>query len=171
MVSTGDYVTKGMKVVEIVRITPLRVQLTVPEQFVKDVGVGQPMSLTVDAYPGRIFEGHVRYVSPALRAEQRALIVEAVVPNAKAELKPGMFATAQVKEGDKTPAILGTATAVETSGGTNRVFVVSGDHVEERIVTTGQQLDRLIEITNGLKRNEQVATTNVSQLVDGMKVR
>ena len=44
MVSTGDYVTKGMKVAEVVRITPLRVQLTVPEQFVKEVGVGQPVS-------------------------------------------------------------------------------------------------------------------------------
>jgi multidrug efflux pump subunit AcrA (membrane-fusion protein) len=171
MVSIGDYVTKGMKVVEIVRITPLRVQLTVPEQFVKDVGVGQPMSLTVDAYPGRTFEGHVRYVSPALRADQRALVVEAVVPNEKAELKPGMFATAQIQEVDKTPAVLTPATAVRTIGGTSRVFVVNGDHVEERIVTTGQQLDRLIEITNGLKRNEQVATASVSQLVDGMKVR
>ena len=70
MVSTGDYVTKGMKVAEVVRITPLRVQLTVPEQFVKEVGVGQPVSLSVDAYPGRTFEGHVRYVSPSLRADQ-----------------------------------------------------------------------------------------------------
>src|SRR5262249_52431668 len=64
MVSTGDYVTKGMKVVDVVRITPLRVQLTVPEQFVSEVAVGQPVSLAVDAYSGRTFEGHIRYVSP-----------------------------------------------------------------------------------------------------------
>jgi len=57
MVSKGDYVTKGMKVVEVVRVTPLRVQLTVPEQFVSEVGVGQPVTLTVDAYAGRTFEG------------------------------------------------------------------------------------------------------------------
>jgi membrane fusion protein, multidrug efflux system len=171
MVSTGDYVTKGMKVVEVVKITPLRVQLTVPEQFVKDVGVGQPMSLTVDAYPGRTFEGRVRYVSPSLRADQRALIVEAVVPNEKGELKPGMFATARVQQVEQTPAVLVPGAAVQTIGGTSRVFVVGGDRVEERIVTSGQPVDQLVEITSGLKGGEQVATANVAHLVDGMKVR
>src|SRR6266550_3155857 len=101
MVSTGDYVTRGMKVAQIVRITPLRIELTVPEQFVASVNVGQPVSFAVDAFPGRTFEGKVRYVSPALRADQRALTVEAVVPNANAELKPGMFATAQIEQTKK----------------------------------------------------------------------
>ncbi|MGB7218982.1 MAG: efflux RND transporter periplasmic adaptor subunit [Vicinamibacterales bacterium] len=171
MVSTGDYVTKGTKIAEVVRITPLRVQLTVPEQFVSEVAVGQPMSLAVDAYPGRRFTGTVRYVSPALRADQRALTVEAVVPNERAELKPGMFATAEIQQANKTTGVLVPASAVQTLGGTGRVFVVTGDRVEERIVTTGQAVPPLIEIINGLKAGEQVATTNINQLVDGSKVR
>jgi RND family efflux transporter MFP subunit len=170
MVSKGDYVTKGMKVVEVVRITPLRVQLTVPEQFVSEVGVGQPVMLTVDAYSGRTFEGKVQYVSPGLRADQRALTVEAVVPNEKAELKPGMFATASIQQANKTPAVLVPASAIQTIGGTSRVYVVSGDRVEERVVTTGQKLDPLVEVVNGLKSGERVATANVSKLIDGMKV-
>ena len=63
------------------------------------------------------------------------------------------------------------AAAVQTIGGTSRVFVVAGERVEERVVTTGQKLEQSIEITNGLKRGEQVATTNINQLVDGSKVR
>ena len=58
LVSVGDYVTKGTKVAVVVRVNPLRVQLTVPEQFVSAVGVGQPVSFEVDAYPGRQFDGH-----------------------------------------------------------------------------------------------------------------
>jgi RND family efflux transporter MFP subunit len=170
MVSKGDYVTKGMKVVEVVRVTPLRVQLTVPEQFVSEVGVGQPVTLTVDAYAGRTFEGKVQYVSPALRADQRALTVEAVVPNEKAELKPGMFATASIQQANKTTGVLVPASAIQTIGGTSRVYVVNSDRVEERVVTTGQKLDPLVEIVNGLKSGERVATTNVSKLIDGMKV-
>jgi len=171
MVSTGDYVTKGTKVVEVVRVSPLRVQLTVPEQFVSEVGVGQPVSLSVDAYAGRTFTGTVRYVSPSLRADQRALTIEAIVPNDKVELKPGMFATAEIQQANKTAAVLVPATAVQTLGGTSRVYVVAGDHVEERIVTTGQKLDDLVEIVNGLKSGEQVATTNIGQLVDGIKIK
>src|SRR5712671_6285261 len=98
LVSTGDYVTRGMKVAEIVRITPLRIELTVPEQFVADVKVGQPVSFSVDAFSGRTFEGKVGYVSPSLRADQRALTVEAIVPNSNGELKPGMFATALIQQ-------------------------------------------------------------------------
>jgi multidrug efflux pump subunit AcrA (membrane-fusion protein) len=171
MVSTGDYVTKGMKVVEVVRITPLRVELTVPEQFVAAVAVGQPVMLSVDAYAGRTFEGKVRFVSPALRADQRALTVEAIVPNENGELKPGMFATALVQQAEKTPAVLVPSGAVQTLGGTSRVFVVNGDRVEERIVTTGQTLGEQLEIASGLKAGERVATTNLGQLVDGMKVK
>jgi len=171
MVSNGDYVTKGMKVAEVVRVAPLRVQLTVPEQFVAEVGVGQPVSLSVDAYAGRTFSGKVRYVSPALRADQRALTVEAVVANESGELKPGMFATAQIQQANKTAAILVPSSAIQVVSGTSRVFVVSGDRIEERIVTAGQKLDALTEITSGLKAGEAVATENVGQLVDGMKVK
>ncbi|HUK32643.1 MAG TPA: efflux RND transporter periplasmic adaptor subunit [Vicinamibacterales bacterium] len=171
MVSTGDYVTRGMKVAEVVRITPLRIELTVPEQFVASVGVGQPVSFSVDAFSGRMFEGRVRYVSPALRAEQRALTVEAVVPNANAQLKPGMFATALIEQNKKEPGILVPAAAVRIVSGTARVFVVNGDRVEERVVATGQRVDPLIEVVTGLKPGERVATENVNQLIDGMKVR
>ena len=171
MVSTGDYVTRGMKVAQVVRITPLRVELTVPEQFVAAVGVGQPVTLSVDAYPGRTFEGKVRYVSPSLRADQRALTVEAAIPNDNGDLKPGMFATALVQQVKQTPAVLVPASAVRVISGTSRVFVMTGDRVEERIVTTGQNKDELVEIVNGVRAGERVATENVAQLVDGVKVR
>jgi RND family efflux transporter MFP subunit len=170
LVSTGDYVTKGMKVAVVVRVNPLRVQLTVPEQFVSSVKVGASVTFQVDAYAGREFTGTVRYVSPALEANRRALTVEAVVPNQSGDLKPGLFATARIDEPDKTPAVMVPESAVLTQAGTSRVYVVNGDKVEERIVTKGQQLDALVEIATGLKAGEKVATKNVAQLFDGAKV-
>src|SRR5262245_57651852 len=79
LVSSGDYVTKRMKVATVVRVNPLRVVLTIPEQFVSAVASGQSVTFDVDAYPGRSFEGKVKYISPALEADRRALTVEAVV--------------------------------------------------------------------------------------------
>ena len=169
-VSVGDYVTKGMKVAVVVRVNPLRVQLTVPEQFVSAMAVGAPVVFEVDAYAGRQFTGKVRFVSPALEANQRALTVEAIVPNPSHELKPGLFATARIEQPKRTPAVLVPASAVQTIGGTSRVYVVAADHVEERIVTVGQTVDTQVEISNGLKAGERVATTNVAQLADGAKV-
>src|SRR3954447_26709886 len=170
LVAAGDYVNKGTKVAVVVRVNPLRVQLTVPEQFVSAVSTGQPVSFEVDAYPGRQFEGRVKYVSPALQAEQRALTVEASVPNANAVLKPGLFATARIEQPARTPGVLVPASSVQTASGTSRVYVINGDHVEERIVTTGETVGDLVEISKGLKAGERVATKNVAQLADGIKV-
>lgn len=170
LVSAGDYVTKGMKVAIVVRVNPLRVQLTVPEQSVSSVAVGQRVSFAVDAYAGRQFEGRVKYVAPALQADQRALTVEAVVPNPDGVLKPGLFATARIEQAARTPGVLVPATAVLTSAGTSRVWVVNGDHVDERIVSIGETVGDLVEITKGLKAGERVATRNVAQLADGIKV-
>jgi membrane fusion protein, multidrug efflux system len=170
IVSVGDYVTRGTKVAVVVRVNPLRVQLTIPEQFISAVAIGQPVSFSVDAYSGRQFDGTIKYVSPALQADQRALTIEATVPNPDAVLKPGLFATARIEQPTKTPGVLVPAAAVQSSAGTSRVFVVAGDHVEERIVTTGDTVGDRVEITKGLKAGERVATKNVAQLADGTKV-
>jgi len=171
LVTVGDYVTKGMKVAIVVRVNPLRVQLTVPEQAVSSMAVGQPVTFEVDAYPGRQFEGKVKYVSPALQADQRALTVEALVPNPDGVLKPGLFATARIEQPGRTPGVLVPATSVQVTSGTSRVYVIAGDHVEERIVTTGETVGDLLEITKGLKTGERVATKNIAQLADGIRIR
>ncbi|PYR93021.1 MAG: hypothetical protein DMF84_10445 [Acidobacteria bacterium] len=127
VVSKGDYVTRGTKVATVVRIDPLRVELTVPEQYVSQVKAGQAVKLTVDAYAGETFAANVRFVSPALKADQRALTVEAIAPNRDGRLKPGLFATAFVQQPAAAPALLVPSSAVETLAGTSRVYVVKGE--------------------------------------------
>jgi membrane fusion protein, multidrug efflux system len=170
MVSVGDYVTRGMKVVSVLRTNPLRLQFTVPQQSSVEVGVGRAVSLEVDSAPGKAFTGQVRYVSPALQTDSRTLVVEAVVPNDDGALKPGSFATAQIEQESKKPGILVPAAAVRTVSGSSRVFVVATNRAEERLVTIGQTVEDLVEITTGLKAGERVATTNVTLLVDGALV-
>jgi membrane fusion protein (multidrug efflux system) len=171
LVSTGDYVTKGTKVATVVRIDPLRVQLTIPEQYLAQVSEGQAVRLTVDAYPNETFAAKVRYVSPALRTDQRALTVEALAANADGRLKPGLFATALLQQPNPAPALLVPASAVETVAGTSRVFVVNGNTVEERIVTTGEAVGDSLEITSGVKAGERVAANPRGKLSDSAAIQ
>ncbi len=170
-VSVGDFVTRGTKVATVVRISPLRVELSVPEQSLSAVRAGQALELAVDAYPGKSFAGRVRYVSPALRADQRALTVEAVVPNGDGSLKPGLFATAAIEEPGNDRALCVPAQAVRNIAGSTRVYVVKGERVEERMVTLGQAVGDAIEIVNGIAEGDEVAQTNVERLADGARVR
>jgi RND family efflux transporter MFP subunit len=170
VVSIGDYVTRGTRVATVMRVNPLRVELTVPAQFISAVAVGRSVALEVDSYPGQTFTGQIRFVSPGVRADSRAMVVEAVVPNAKGLLKPGLFVTARIAQGAPTPGVLVPTTAVHTASGTSRVFVVVDDHVEERIVTTGQAAGERVEVTSGVSSADVVVVGNVAKLADGALV-
>jgi len=170
LVSVGAYVARGTKVASVMRTNPLRVNLTVPEQYSAEVAVGRPVSLEVDAAPGKTFEGHVRYVSPALQSDSRTLVVEALVMNDSGFLRPGSFATARIEQSSERPGVLVPKAAVRTVSGTSRVYVIAADRTEERIVTIGQPVDDLVEIATGLKAGENVATSNVEKLSDGARV-
>jgi RND family efflux transporter MFP subunit len=170
-VSVGDYVTKGARVATVVSIDPLRVELTVPEQAISQIKVGQPVRLTVDAYPGEPFTATVRFVSPSVRVDQRALTVEAVAPNKDGRLKPGLFATALIQQGAPAPALTVPETAIETVSGTSRVYVVKDGKAEERIVTLGDQVSGQVEITTGLAKGDLVVAEPRGRVADGMPVR
>jgi RND family efflux transporter MFP subunit len=169
-VSVGDYVNRGTKVASVMRIDPLRVELTVPEQYVSAVATGRAVKFEVDAYPNESFTGQVRFVSPSVAASTRALTLEAIVPNAQGRLKPGFFATAQIEEATKRPGILVPSSAIRTIAGTARVFVINGDRAEERVVMTGQAVGDQVEIVSGLKAGEKLASSAINQLVDGVRV-
>ncbi len=171
LVSVGDYVTRGARVATVVRVDPMRIELTIPEQSVSLVQVGQPVRVTVEAYPNEAFTATVRYVSPSLRADQRALTVEAIASNPDGRLKPGLFATALIQQPQTAPALLVPASAIETVAGTKRVYVVKADKVEERIVTVGDAVKEQIEITSGLAKGDVVAAEPKGRLADGAAVR
>lgn len=174
LVSAGDYVTRGMKVATVLRIDPLRVELTVPAPFVSEVATGRTVTLEVDAYPGETFTGKMRYVSPALNVESRALVVEAEVANEDGRLKPGFFATARIQQATSHTALMVPTAAIRTIAGTPRVFVIAAGtemtRAEERVVATGQVVGDRTEITSGLKPGEQIVTTGLEQVVDGIRL-
>jgi RND family efflux transporter MFP subunit len=169
-VSIGDYVNRGTRVASVLRIDPLRVQLTVAEQDVAGVAIGRAVTFGVDAYPGEPFTAEVRYVSPSVTADTRALIVEAMVPNPAGRLRPGFFATARIERKEQTPKIMVPPSALRTINGTTRVFVIDGDTARERIVTTGEAAEAGVEVITGLAAGERVATSALNQLTDGLSV-
>jgi membrane fusion protein, multidrug efflux system len=171
LVSVGDYVTRGARVATVVRVDPMRVELTVPEQAVSLIKVGQQVKIAVDAYPGETFLANIRYVSPSLRADQRALTIEGIAANRDGRLKPGLFATASIQQPVSAPALLVPAAAVETIAGTARVYVVKDAKADERIVTVGETVGQQVEITSGLAKGELVAAAPKGHLVDGAAVR
>ena len=170
LVSVGDYVSRGTRVAAVVRVDPLRLELTVPELHVSLVKIGQQVRFGVDAYPGEEFAATIRFVSPSLSSDRRALTVEAIASNPDGRLKPGLFATAWIRQTDPAPGLLVPSTAIETVAGTSRVYVVKDGAVEERIVTTGDKVGDRVELTSGIAAGELVASAPGGRLMDGRAV-
>jgi RND family efflux transporter MFP subunit len=170
-INVGQYVQKGARVSTLVRVDPLRVELAVPEAAVASVKRGQKVAFWVQTYPGRTFEGSIAYVGPALKADARALVVEALVPNTSGALHPGLFATARIELPAGSPTPFVPVSAVQTEAGVSRVFVIRNELAEQRFVQLGREVNGHIEIVRGLKVGERIATNPPEGLTDGSAVR
>ena len=167
----GEYVSPQQKVATVVRTNPLRIRIDIPEQAISAVRVGQSVSITTSSWPDKNFSGRVARIAPNVSASSRTLTVEAEIDNSGGALKPGQFATVRILQERSEPAVLVPARAIVTEAGVSRAFVIKDGHAEQRIVSTGQTEGDLIEIKSGISADEQVATSNLEQLSDGMAVK
>ncbi len=167
----GEYVSPQQKVATIVRTNPLRIRIDIPEQSIPEVKVGQSVSILTSAWPDKNFSGRVARIAPNVSATSRTLTVEAEIENSNNALKPGQFATVRILQERAEPAVLIPARAVRNEAGVNRVYVIKDGHAEQRLVQTGQTEGDLIEIKNGVAADEQVATSNLEQLTDGIAIK
>lgn len=169
-VARGAYMAVGGKLVTLVKINPLRLRADIPEYAAAQVRTGQTMNLTVEALAGRTFTGRVVRIGPSLNEQTRALTVEAEVNNASNLLRPGMFAKSQLVTAKDAPAVMVPQRAIQTVAGLTKVFVIENGKAVERIVKTGVSDGDLIEVLEGVKEGETVATSNLDKLETGIIV-
>lgn len=173
-VSVGEYVQPSTSVVTLLKIDPLRLQLSIPAVQAGQIAVGQRVTARVDAYPDQSFDGVVTAINPSISAESRSFTVEARVPNRDAVLKPGMFAVAAVDQGRTQRALLVPRAAVVDDVNTNsyRVFVIDAENrARLRVVQlAARQQGDTVRILTGIKEGERVATSNLADLYDGTPI-
>ena len=123
--------------------------------------VGQPVEVSVLAYPKRIFNAKLTYVAPALDATTRRLPVRAEITNPGRELLPEMFATFRIISGDARMGAAVPADAVIYEGAQARVWVARPDQkvVVSRSIEVGDTVNGLVEVRKGLQIGETVVAS------------
>jgi RND family efflux transporter MFP subunit len=168
--NVGEYVTPQRAVVTLVRTSPLRLELQIPQDRIPYVQRGQTVDVAVDAFPNRPLHGTIRYLSAAVRSDNRSLVAEAVVPNEDGTLRPGLFVTARIRLGRTQNAVAVPRDSVLRESGSNRVFVVAHGRVQERVVTVADRGATEWLVTQGVEAGETVATEHLDRLADGARV-
>jgi RND family efflux transporter MFP subunit len=120
---------------------------------------GDPAEVTVDAYPGRVFNGRVDYILPQFDMNTRTLPVRLVFPNPGLKLRPGMYVNVRAKLPMGRQLVV-PASAAFHSGTKSLVFVYSGEgSIEPREVELGPQVGDELVVTKGIKAQEQIVTS------------
>jgi RND family efflux transporter MFP subunit len=120
---------------------------------------GDPAEVTVDAYPGRVFNGRVDYILPQFDMNTRTLPVRLVFPNPGLKLRPGMYVNVRAKLPMGRQLVV-PASAAFHSGTKNLIFVYSGEgSIEPREVELGPQVGDELVVTKGIKAQEQIVTS------------
>ena len=171
LVQPGEFIRENTPVATIVQVNPLKLKTAIQERHAGLIRPGQAVAFAVEAFPGRAFVGKVAYVSPAVDQATRTFPVEALVDNTDRVLKPGFFAKGVVRTHVDQNVVAVPEDAISTLAGVSTVYVIEGGKARQQQVALGARQDRLVEVVSGLKGDETLATTNLSQLATGVTVR
>lgn len=157
-------------------LSQVKVLINVPERDITSVHVGDPVSLTLDAYPDQTFQGQVTKFAPALDPGSRTLQVEIDIRNDDLALKPGMFARVTLVLERHTQALVVPSEALLVNELGSFVYVAGAGQdgafaVRRVAVRTGIEDVGQVEILVGLGANDQIVRTGKEQVHDGSQVR
>jgi RND family efflux transporter MFP subunit len=169
-VSVGETVSPGQDLLTVVDFRDIRVEARVLESEIGRMKVGREADIRFSAYPGRLFKGRVRAVSPVVDPSDRTCAVHVAVDNADGELKPGMYAEVEVAAEIYEGRLLVPQEAVLVRGGRKLVFVVENGLAKWRYVTTGLENERYVEILEGAEEGESVIVEGHLTLAHDAKV-
>jgi len=163
MVTAGQYLKVQSPVMVIVNTDPLRVRLKVPEKMAGWIAVGQPVTVAVEAYPDRSFEGTISRINPSVDPQTRSFEVEALLENHAGILKPGFFVKSRIASRQVATMLLVPSQAVRYTYGVYKVFTVQGGSLKEREVKLGDRAEDAVEIVEGLTERERVAVPEAGE--------
>lgn len=169
--SLGDYVKDGQDIVNLEKTDPIKVDFKVPEIFQSKIAVGQALSVTLDALPGKPFTGKVYAVNPQLDTAGRAVVLRAQMDNRTGVLKPGMFARVRLTLADTGETVVVPEQSVAMQGEDQIMFKVVDGRAMRTKVEVGQRRDGKVEIVDGVSGSDTIVVAGWQRLRDGAAVR
>ena len=175
-VNLGQFVRAGDALVSLTDSRTLFANLTLPETALPVLKRNQQVALSVDAYPGRVFQGRLSTIEPQIGSDTRTVRLQATIDNADGALTPGMFVNGKVALPARPDAITVPETAITYSTHGDSVFVVrpaekgDGFTAQQVFVKAGERQDGLVVIENGLAPGDKVVTSGQLRLYTGAAV-
>ena len=174
-INVGDLVGEmGSKpMFRIINTRILELTVTVPSGVMGTVHVGQSLTFSTDAMPGKSFTGKVMFINPVVNELDRSVKVTAEVDNASEQLKGGLFIKGQIITGKRSGILKVPRTALlswDVAEKKGDLFLVKGEIANRQVIQTGVVMGDFVEVTSGLSSGDQVVVRGGFNLKDGERV-
>ncbi|NUS62007.1 MAG: efflux RND transporter periplasmic adaptor subunit, partial [Lysobacter sp.] len=173
-VSVGAFVTVGQDLVTLVRLDPIEVDFSAPEASIAELKDGQKIFVTVDAFPGEVFDGIVEAIDPVIDPTSRSARLRARLPNEDGRLRPGQFARLQLNTGTAGgEGVLVPEQALLQDGNVRYVYTVVDGKAHRVEIKTGLRVPGRVQVTEGLKAGDVVITSGQTKPImnEGLAVQ
>lgn len=165
--NVGDYIKSGDPIVTLVNTAQLRVDYDVPADDVNLLQRGQSVSVTSDSYPNKMFTGSVTYISPSVDPSTRTIAVQALLPNQKSLLRPGMFVHIEQEVSMQKGALVVPQMAIIAGVKGYSVYVVENSRAVQKPLMLGNRFKNMVVVKSGLQLGDKVVVSGQDKLQDG----
>jgi membrane fusion protein (multidrug efflux system) len=173
-INLGQYVSAGTDIVRLEDLSVMRVRFSVPQSKIGQLRVGQPITLTVDSFPGHTYVGKINAIEPVISNKTGLVMVQAELPNEDRTLRGGMFAKVNIALSDLEQQFVVPQTAIVFALYGNSVFVIEkqGDNTRVHQITVEvlQRDGNYALVKGALKFDQEVVTTGILNLGNNTKV-
>jgi len=170
-VSPQEHVTSGRELFTLVNIDRIRVHAKVLESEIGKMKVGREVDLKFSAYPGKIFKGEVKAISPVINPQDKTCNVIIDVANPEKEIKPGMHVEVEIAAEIHKNKLLIPQDAVLVRSGRKLAFVVEDGVAKWRYIEVGLENESYAEVLDGIQEGESVIIEGHFTLAHDARVR
>ena len=159
-VREGGYLSPAQAVISAGPLENVWVDAEVFERQAHWMKAGSNATMTLDAIPGKNWQGTVDYVYPILDPKTRTLRVRLKFPNPNGELKPNMFANIALQPVSDDAVLTIPKSSVIRSGGMTRVVLAEGNgKYRSTRIKVGREADDKAEVLEGLSQEDRIVTS------------
>ena len=166
-VSVGTLISPGDVITTLDDTSVIKLDFSVPENFLSTLREGLAVRATAPAFPGRTFTGKVASIDSRVDMNTRAVTVRALLANEDGALKPGMFLNVALAN-DERESLFIPEQALTPEAERQFVFVVADGKAQRREVRIGARRPGSVEVLAGLTAGEQVIVEGTQKVRDGV---
>ncbi len=180
-VDIGQNISAGTPIVSLQATDRMYFNFSLPQRDIHRIATGLPISIAVDALPGKMYQGTVSAINSEINKSTRTVEIQAAIENPEGNLLPGMFGQVEVQLAEQRDILMIPATAISYASFGDSVFVIEESQqgseqgspalvARQQFVQLGEQRGDFVEVTKGIEAGDRVASAGAFKLRNGAPV-